>query len=121
MKLLVQVSIVFGICWLSQCIEYILPFSFPASVIGLLLLLVLLLVKLVKLEHIRELSDYLLGNLPFFFVPAAVSIMEHADAIWADLVPFLTICVVSLLLTYGATAWVVELTIRAMKKKEEMR
>ena len=116
MKILIQIGILFGICWISQCIEYVLPMKFPASVIGLIVLLVLLLLKVVRVDHIREKSDFLLGNLPFFFVPAVVSIMNYADVIWANAIPFLTICVASMILTFGATAWAVKLTIRLMKK-----
>ena len=43
MKILLQVALVFGIYWVGQGIEAVLPFAFPASVISLLLLLVLLL------------------------------------------------------------------------------
>ena len=42
MKLLIQIGIVLGIYWISEGIEAILPFPFPASVISLLLVLVLL-------------------------------------------------------------------------------
>ena len=41
MKILLQVALVFGIYWVGQGIEAVLPFAFPASVISLLLLLVL--------------------------------------------------------------------------------
>ena len=41
MKILLQVALVFGIFWVGQGIEAVLPFAFPASVISLLLLLVL--------------------------------------------------------------------------------
>ena len=54
MKILLQIGIVFGIYWVSQCIESILPFPFPASVISLLLLLVLLILRVIKVDHIRE-------------------------------------------------------------------
>ena len=121
LKILGQIGILFAICWLGQCIEQALPFSFPASVIGLVLLLVLLLTKVLRVEHIREKSDFLLGNLPFFFVPAVVSIMNYAGVIRANLVPFLTICVVSLFLTYGATVWTVRLVLAWMRKKEASR
>lgn len=121
MKILAQIGIVFGVCWLSQCIEHILPFSFPASVIGLILLLILLLLKAVKVEHIREKSDFLLGNLPFFFLPAVVSIMNYADMIWENAAAFITICTVSMVLTYGATVWAVKLTMRWMSRREEAK
>ena len=121
MKILLQIALVFGLYWLSQGIEAVLPFTFPASVISMLLLLLLLLLRVVKPEHIREKSDFLLGNLSFFFVPATVSIMNYVDVIWDNLIPFLTICVVSTVLTYGATAWVVRLTSGLLAKKEGMR
>ena len=118
MKILGQIGLVFGVCWLSECVGLILPFPFPASVIGLVLLLILLLTRVMRLEHIREKSDFLLGNLPFFFVPATVSIMNYVDVIRSNLLPFLTICVVSLILTYGATAWTVKLVMTWVKKRE---
>ena len=85
MKLLTQIGIIFGICWISTCIERVLPFTLPASIIGMLLLLALLLARVVKTEHIREKSDYLLGNLPFFFIPASVSIINYADVLRENL------------------------------------
>ena len=118
MKLIKQIGIVFGICWLSQCIEYLLPVAFPASVIGLILMLLLLLVKALRVEQIKDLSDFMLGNLPFLFVPAVAGIMNYVDVITANLLPFVTVCWVSLLLTYGATVWAVKLTMTLMKKKE---
>ena len=119
MKLIKQIAIVFGICWLSQWIEHLLPISFPASVIGLILTLVLLMVKALRVEQIRDLSDFLLGNLPFLFVPAVTGIMNYVDVIWDNLIPFLTICVVSMLVTYGVTVWAVKLTMKLMNKEEK--
>lgn len=117
MKILLQIALVFGVYWVSQCIEAVLPFSFPASVISLLLLLVLLLLGIVKVDHVREKSDFLLGNLGFFFVPAAVGIINYAQLIWENAAAFLTVCVVSLVLTYGATAGTVRLTQRLLEKR----
>ena len=51
MKILLQVALVFGIYWVGQGIEAVLPFAFPASVISLLLLLVLLLTGVVRVDH----------------------------------------------------------------------
>lgn len=60
MKIVTQVGIIFSICWISQIIEKLLPFSFPASVIGMILLFILLCVHILKVDHIREKSDFLL-------------------------------------------------------------
>ena len=118
MKILLQIALVFGVYWVSQCIEAVLPFSFPASVISLILLLVLLLTGIVKVDHVREKSDFLLGNLGFFFVPVSVGIMNYAQLIWENAAAFLTVCVVSLVLTYGATVGAVRLTQKLLEKRK---
>ena len=118
MKILLQIALVFGVYWVSQCIEAVLPFSFPASVISLILLLVLLLTGIVKVDHVREKSDFLLGNLGFFFVPVSVGIMNYAQLIWENAAAFFTVCVVSLVLTYGATVGAVRLTQKLLEKRK---
>ena len=115
-EILLQIALVIGIYWVSQGIEAILPVAFPASVISLLLLLVLLLTGIVKMDHVREKSDFLLGNLGFFFIPVSVSIINYVDLIWQNAAAFLTVCVVSMVLTYGATVWAVHLTRRLMER-----
>ena len=116
MKIISQIGLLFGLCWLAQCVEESLPFPFPASVIGLILLLILLTVKIFRAHHIREASDFLLGNLPFFFVPVSVSIMKYLDLIRDNAVAFFVICAVSTVLTFGATAGAVTMTIRLMRR-----
>ena len=118
LKILLQIGVVFGLYWVSQCIELLLPIPFPASVISLLLLLVLLLVRVIKVDHVREKADFLLGNLSFFFVPVSVGIMNYIVLIGQHLVVFLTVSVVSTVLTYGATVTAVHLTLRLMARKE---
>ena len=118
MKIIKQIGIIFAVCWLSLVIEKILPFAFPASVIGMALLLVCLITGLLKIEHIQEKADFLLGNLSFFFVPVSVGIMNYIGLIGQHVVAFLTVCVVSTVLTYGATVTAVRLTLRLMARKE---
>lgn len=118
MKILVQIGMVFGLYWISQCIEYILPFPFPASVISLLLLLGLLILKAIKVEWVREKADFLLGNLALFFVPAVAGLMNYIDVLKENIIAFLVICVVSTVLTFAATAAAVQMTIRLMNKRK---
>ena len=119
MKILLQIGIIFGIYWLSQGIEMILPFPFPASVISLIVLLVLLSVKAIKMEKIKEMTDFILGNLAFFFVPISMKIIDYVDIVLKNGAAFLTICVVSTIVTFAATAWAVQLTNRWMNRKKE--
>ena len=108
LKLLTQIGIIFGICWISTCIERVLPFTLPASIIGMLLLLALLLARVIKTEHIREKSDYLLGNLP--------SIINYADVLRENLLALVVVCAVSLIATFAATVGAVRLTCRLLER-----
>ena len=118
MKLLLQIGVVCGVYWISQCIEHILPVPFPDSVISLLLLVLLLLVKVVKAGHIQNVADFLTGNMGFFFLPATVSIMNYVDTIFENAAAFFIICVVSMITTFAATAGTVVLTRRLLHKGE---
>ncbi len=118
LKILTQVGIVFGICWASVWIEKLLPFVMPASIIGMLLLLLLLLFGVIKPKHIQEKSDYLLANLPFFFIPAAVSIINYLDVLKSNLAALAVVCVVPTFLVFGATAGAVRLTCRLMERRK---
>lgn len=121
MKILLQIGVVCGLYWVSQCVESVLPIPFPASVISLLLLLLLLLARVVKVDHVREKADFLVGNMAFFFVPVVTSIMNYTGLIRQYAAAFFTICVVSTVLTYGATVTAVRLTVRLMGRGKEGR
>lgn len=117
MKLLQQVGILFGLCWLCQCLERVLPFAFPASVLAMVVLLVLLAGGVCRVERVQSIADFLLKNLPFFFIPVSVSIMEYADVIFSNAAAFFTVCAVSTVITFAATAWAVRLTLRWMERR----
>ena len=114
MKILKQFGVIFGVCWVSLVIEHYLPFSFPASVIGMILLLLCLLTGFLKIEHVQEKADFLLGNMAFFFVPAGVSIINYFDILKSTVLQLL----VSTIVTFAVTAYVVTLTVKLMEKKK---
>lgn len=53
-----------------------------------------------------------------FFVPRRRGYPALADVLWANLLPLLAICFITTPLVYGVTAWAVQLTMRAIQKKE---
>lgn len=117
MKIIKQIGIIFAVCWLSQVISDILPSGLPASITGMLLLFICLLTGLLKIEHIQEKSDFLLGNMAFFFIPAGVSIMNYFEILKSSAVQILIICVISTVVTFAATAFSVKLTIKLMSRR----
>ena len=121
MKILKQVGILFGLCWISMCIETMLPITFPASVIALAIVLILLIARVIQVDHIREKSDFLLGNMPFFFIPAAVGIIEYQELIRSTGLAFIVICTVSMVVTFAATAWSVQVTMRIIDRRRSKK
>mgnify|MGYP000412394408 FL=1 len=121
MKIIRQIGIIFTVCWISILVEKILPFAFPASVIGMLLLFICLLTGLLKIEHIQEKADFLLENMAFFFVPAGVSIINYFDVLKSTWIQLVVICVISTVVTFAVTAWSVKLTVRLLSRLRERR
>ena len=123
MKIIYQIGIIFALCWVSEIIEAFLPFAFPASVIGMILLFILLAFRVLKVEHIREKSDFLLSNMAFFFIPAGVSIINYFDVLKGNVGKLLLICFLPTILTFATTAWtilgVLRLQNRGKKKPEK--
>ena len=119
MKIIKQIGIVMGLCWISLVIEKLLPFAFPASVIGMILLLICLFTGILKLEHIREKSDFLLSNMAFFFIPAGVSMINYLDILMENLVPILVISIVSTFVTFIAADLSIRLTLKLMNGRKQ--
>lgn len=122
MKIITQVGIIFGVCWAAQIVEQALPFAFPASVIGMILMSLLLAFRVLKVDHIREKSDFLLGNMAFFFIPAGVSIINYFDVLKDWVFQLIFICIVTTVITFAVTAYsmrfVMYLMARFSEKKE---
>lgn len=117
MKLLYQLLIIFSICLCSEFVSSLFPFPFPASVLSLFLLFLLLLSKCLKTDHIKEVSEFLLHNMAFFFIPAGVGILEQFSALRSCWFPFLLICLCSTFLTFATTAFTVSFVIKIMNRK----
>ena len=95
-----------------------LPVPFPASVIGMLLLLALLATGLLKIEHIREKADFLLANMAFFFLPAGVSVINYFDVLGRSAVALVLVCLLSTVITFGATALSIRFTLRLLERRK---
>lgn len=119
MKILCQFGVIFGVCWVSQILEPLLPFAFPASVIGMVLLFLLLATGVLRMEHIQEKSDFLLANMAFFFLPAGVSILNYLEELRSAAVALVVICLVTTVLVFGATVFSIKLTLRLMGRGKE--
>lgn len=82
----------------------------PSSIIGMLLLAAFLKAGVVKLKWIKGMSDFLVANLGFFFVPPGVALMLYFDIIEEQFWPIFVSTVVSTVLVLFVTGWVHQLT-----------
>ena len=119
MKIIKQIGIIFAICWISTVIEALLPFSFPASVIGMILLLLCLITGVLKIHHIQEKSDFLLSNMAFFFIPAGVGMINYLDILAQNLIPLIVISVISTFITFAATVYSMKLALKLLNRRKQ--
>lgn len=100
-----QCSILFGCLALGEFIVWLTGIKLPSSVIGMLLLTLFLKIRLIKLEWVQGMSNFLVANLGFFFVPSSVALMLCFDLIKAEFWPILISTVISTILVLVSTGW----------------
>jgi Putative effector of murein hydrolase LrgA len=105
-----QCSILFGCLALGELIVYLTGIKLPSSIIGMLLLTLLLKLGWIKLKWVQGMSDFLVANLGFFFVPPGVAIMLYFNIIVAQFWPIVIATTVSTVLVLLITGWVHQLT-----------
>ncbi|WP_018109583.1 CidA/LrgA family protein [Bacteroides propionicifaciens] len=109
-----QSAILFGCLALGELIVYLTGVKLPSSIIGMLLLTLLLRLGWVKLHWVQGMSDFLVENLGFFFIPPGVALMCYLDIIKAQFWPIVISTLISTIIVLVVTGWVHQL-IRKIK------
>lgn len=107
--MVIQCAIIFGCLAIGELIVWLTGIKLPSSMIGMLLLTTLLSTKVIKLEQVEGMANFLVRNLGFFFVPAAVSLMLFFDIIKAQWLPILLAATFSTMLVIVVTGWIHQL------------
>lgn len=116
-KMIRQCTILFGCLAIGELIVYLTGVKLPSSIIGMLLLTLLLKLGWVKLHWVQGISDFLVKNMGFFFVPAGVAVMIYFDLIKASFWPILVSTVVSTVLVLAITGWVHQVLVKKVRNK----
>ncbi|MDO4778292.1 MAG: CidA/LrgA family protein [Tissierellia bacterium] len=117
MKTLRGLGIIFFCLVLGVISRSLIDFPIPEVVYGMMYLLIFLLFGVVKVDQVEDVSNALLENLAFLFVPITVSLMDQMGVLGENIVPIIVITIVSLFLTMGVTAKVVEFIQKVRDKK----
>ena len=105
-----QCAILFGCLALGELIVCLTCIKLPSIIIAMLLLTLFLKLGWIKLHWVQGMSDFLVANLGFFFIPPGVALMLYFDIIAAEFWPIAIASLVSTLLVLVVTGWVHQLT-----------
>ena len=97
---------------MGELIVSLTGMKLPSSIIGMLILTALLKTGIVKLEWVQRLSEFLISNLGFFFVPPGVAIMLYLDLIQKEFLPIILATVASTICVLIATGQSHQLVIK---------
>ena len=104
--MILQCAILFAFLAIGEAVVYFTGIPIPSSIIGMLLLTAALKLRIVRLMWVDKVSDFLVSNLGFFFVPAGVGLMRCLGLVSEQWLPIVGASVVSTFLIIAVTGWV---------------
>ncbi len=118
-KFFYQFGVILGVSLLGEILRALLPFPFPASIYGLVLMLVFLKTGVIKLKQVEEAGNFLVDTMSLMFVPAAVGMINVATDLTSMLVPFVVISALTTFFVMAVTGCVAEFILKRTKKSDE--
>lgn len=115
MKYLKQMFIILAFSLAGEALSRWIPLPVPGAIYGFVLLFLALCTGLLKEKHINDTADFLIAIMPMLFVSPAVNLLAHYQLIADNLVPIVTIIVVSTFLVFAVAG----LVTKALRKKED--
>ncbi|MCQ2241954.1 CidA/LrgA family protein [Treponema sp.] len=103
-----QFCIILAFSFTGEVLNRIIPLPVPASIYGLVLLFLALEFKIIKVEHIKEVSKFLLGIMTLFFVPSSVGFINALPLMKKYGLLFISITIVSTLIVFAVTGQVTQ-------------
>mgnify|MGYP001035602013 FL=1 len=111
-----QLAIIIGCLAVGEFITWLTGISVPSSIIGMLLLTFLLKVKVIKLEWVETISNFLVKNMGFFFVPPGLALILYFDIIGKEIVSIVLATTLSTMLVLVVTGWTHIMTRKIIKR-----
>lgn len=94
---------------LGEVIRYLFHWAIPGSIIGMILLTLALEFKFIKLHQVEDVSDFLIRNMAFFFIPPGVGLMVNLELIAANWLAITLATLISTFLVFVVTGWVAQI------------
>ena len=90
-----QLGIILGVTCAGEVLKYFIPLPIPGSIYGLVLMLALLMTRAIKVEHVKDVGEFMIEIMPLMFIPAGVGLMTSWSQLKTFLLPLVVITVVS--------------------------
>lgn len=119
--MILQFGIILLFLSLGELIVWATHVPVPSSIIGMLLLTASLKAGLVKPHQVERLSDFLVHNLGFFFVPAGVGLMNCLGLLADQWVPITIAAVGSTIVIIAVTGWTHRLVRKEFRRRTALR
>lgn len=103
LKILKQLGLILILCLAAEMIVSVLPFTFPSSVMAILILTLLLGTGIIKESMIQETADFMLASMALVFVPLAVGMVEDLEILREQAMGFIIVLLLSLIITFIGT------------------
>ncbi len=115
--MLKQFSIILSIYFLGELLQKAFGLPVPGNILGMLILFFGLYTGVIKLEMIDRISDFLLDNLAFFFLPAGVSLITCFAVLEGKLTAVIGVSILSTVIILGVTGLTVEFVKKFLQRK----
>lgn len=115
-----QFCIILAFSFTGEVLNRLIPLPVPASIYGLVLLFLALEFKILKVEHIKEVSKFLLGIMSIFFVPSSVGFINALPLMKKYGIQFALIGIVSTFIVFGVTGRITQLLMKIRNRKNNV-
>ncbi|MDE6164336.1 MAG: CidA/LrgA family protein [Muribaculaceae bacterium] len=119
--MILQCAILFAFLAMGEFVVYCTGIPVPSSIIGMLLLTAALKLRIVRLFWVDKVSDFLVKNLGFFFVPAGVGLMRCLGLLSEQWLPIVAASVISTFLIIATTGWVHQMVRRTLSSHNQIK
>ena len=117
MNIILQCGVLFTFLAIGELVVWLTGIQVPSSIIAMLLLTLALKLRIVRLRHVERISNFLVHNLGFFFVPAGVGLMSCLGLIAEQWVPIVGSMVVSTAVILVVTGQVYQLVSTSTRRR----
>ena len=117
MRYVKQFFIIVIISFIGELLNSLIPLPVPASIYGMVILFIALCTGIIKLEHVKEVSDFLIEIMPIMFIPAGAGLINSWGALKPVLFPVTVIMIVTTVIVMVVSGQVTQVILKKGGKK----